>query len=101
MAIENATITVGTTPTLLAENTGDQNASADWAKVTFTLKIQTHTATVFLGDKNVATSGAHAGYPWEVGDGNRLEGLELEPGEQLFGVVATGTQVISRFKTGR
>jgi hypothetical protein len=91
-----ARVTVTNVATKVAENTASTSkidASDDYRAVTVTLKNVTG-GQVFLGD---ATVTAGSGWQW---DGEVLE-LPLEPGEQLWAVVAAGSQSVHVFRNGR
>lgn len=98
MTIVPSRPTVGTSPVLIAENAlgagrPDAGTRAFW------LTNETATAVIYLGGDTVT---AATGKPWDV---SRLSDLflELEPGEQLWGVVASGqpTQTVSSMRGGR
>jgi hypothetical protein len=78
-------IAVGTTATKIAENVS-RDSSDDRTRV-FTIINVTATATIVLGPAGVTTS---TGLRWATALGPLS--WPLEPGESLYGVVATGTQ---------
>lgn len=95
MAVAATRPSVGTTASIIAENT--TNARGDESKtVGFLLKNATGTASVFLGGSDVTTGN---GFEWAVADGALP--ISLEPGEKLYGRVASGTQTVHALKAGR
>jgi hypothetical protein len=60
------------------------------------VKNTTASATVYLGGANTVTTGN--GYAWAATDGPIS--VDLEPGETLYGIVASVTQVCHALKQG-
>ena len=99
MAVTSPKVTVtAAAPVLLADNPVDRARQDDSGTAHLQAKNVTGTATVRLGGPGVT---AASGWPWDVADG-RLA-LSLEPGEELYGVLATGapSQDVHVLKTGR
>ncbi len=94
--ISASRISVGTVPTLIFENVKEASPDEDYALIRALAKNATATETVYLGGVDVATT---TGFAWEVADGP-LE-LEIEPGEKLYGIVATVAQSIHVLREGR
>lgn len=92
----SGSVDVGTTPTIIAQNT-ETSKARERASYTFStlMKNTTATATVFLGKGDVATG---TGYPWAVADGQLT--VDLAPGETLYGIVAAGTQTVKTLRAG-
>lgn len=88
--------TIATTATLIASNTvSDSSNAADYRAVSFLIK-NIDGATVFLGGSGVTTAN---GFQWSPADG--VLTIDLEPGESLYGVVASGTNVLHALQVGR
>ena len=86
---------VTTSATKIAENTSTH--ASDGEAVSFLVKNATGTAAVFLGADN--TVAAANGFQWDTADGSLS--VDLEPGEQLWGIVAATTQTLHVLKQGR
>jgi hypothetical protein len=98
MAITPFRRTVTTAATLLASNAASTAAAADWAAVeAILINASTTPATVVLGGSTVTAS---TGARWIVGVGSVLR-VTLEPGESIYGIVASGTQDIDVLVSGR
>lgn len=81
---------------LLAQNAATDPGEGDYRSRKFLLKNITGTATVFVGPSGVTTG---TGFAWAVSDGP-LE-VELEPGESLYGIVASTSQTVHVLRQGR
>lgn len=81
---------------VIASNGATDPGEGDYRSRTFLLKNVTASATVFLGASGVATG---TGFAWAAADGP-LE-VELEPGESLYGIVASTPQTIHVLRQGR
>jgi hypothetical protein len=89
MAVSAAqAIAVGTGATKLAENLS-RDKSDDRTRI-FTAINVTATATIVLGPAGVTTA---TGLRWTTALGPVFD-FELEPGEALYGVVASGSQSV-------
>jgi hypothetical protein len=101
MAITPTRPAVTTAATLIAANTNtDETASKpvhDWATRSFLLKNMTGTASVFVGAGDVTA--APPAFEWAVADG--WMNIDLEPGEELWGIVAVTTQTLHVLRQGR
>lgn len=91
MATSHARVTVGTTPTRLdtAPAAGEELGGEH-------LRVQSPTGAVavFVGGPGVTTTS----YGHELVAGQQLA-VELGPDDELYGVVATGTQVVNVLRT--
>ena len=86
-----------TTSAVLIASVADSGGSGDdWGGKSFLLKNVTATAAVFLGPSGVTTAN---GFQWDTADGPIT--WTLEPGESLYGIVASVTQTIHVASTGR
>lgn len=101
MAIAATRPAVTTSATLVAANTLADDTTLmpvhDWARRSFLVKNMTGTASVFLGTSGV-TAAAPA-FEWAVADGPLM--IDLEPGEELYGIVAATTQTLHVLRQGR
>lgn len=99
MAVKSTRVSVGTSVTPIASiPSTDEVPNARAGR--FLLINNTATASVFLGDDQVTTgAGDHAGVEWKI----TLPpiGIDLEPGETLYGRVASGTQEVHVLQAGR
>jgi hypothetical protein len=84
VTITGAQVSVGTSATLIAA------ADADGSSVAVTLPSSA-TATVYLGGSGVTTSG----YGLPTGCSVTID---LDSGESLYGIVASGTQTVHTLK---
>ncbi len=98
MAIVASRPTVGTAPTLIAQNAtpNDGPVSGEAQRFSIIAKNMTGTASVFLGGADVTTL---TGYEWTTAD--RPLSLDLEPGEKLYGVVVIAEQTVHVLRRGR
>lgn len=96
MAITAARVSVTSTATKIAENTAS-GGGADTATLSFVVKNVTATVTVYLAGANTVTTAN--GFQWDALDGPLA--VDLEPGEALWGIVATTTQVMHVLGGGR
>lgn len=97
MAVTAARPAVTTSATAIYTAPAATGSSGDdWAGRSFLMKNITGTASVFLGPSGVTTSN---GYEWATADGPI--GVTLEPGEVLYGIVASTTQTIHVLGAGR
>lgn len=96
MAVTATRPVAGVAATLLASNAAS-GAEGDFRSTRVLLKNLTSTAPVFLGGDNTVTAGN--GFQWDVSDG-ALE-VTLEPGETLYGIVATTPQTLHVLGAGR
>ena len=90
MAITVSAPSVTTTATLIAQNAAGATAD-DQSNRTFMAKMWPTPAAgtvVYVGSDNTVTPAT--GWPWEAGDG--AFPFDLEPGEALYGVMASGSQ---------
>lgn len=95
--------TVDTTPRLIASNAVDPLGPAgvsDAGTQSFWIQNTTATAPIFLDGANTVT--AAAGASWDQTKKGDLM-IDLEPGEQLWGIVGAGqpTQTLHVLKGGR
>lgn len=90
MAAQGARVSVGTTET---ELTGAQTDTIAGQSVVVKLPSAA-TASVFLGGTGVTTTTG-----FELTAGSSIS-MDLGQGEQLFGIVATGTQTVHVLRTG-
>jgi hypothetical protein len=98
MAIETFRRTVTTAATLLYAHPSIDAPAGDWTskKVTLINASGTPTEVVLGGSSVTAATGAR----WGTGLGLTSE-VELEPGEALYAIVASGTQNIDVLVNGR
>lgn len=100
MAVVATQVSVTTAATLLLAGAGGVNSPSynpdDYAAFSALLKNITGTAAVVLGDSGVT---AATGFQWDVADGPLS--IDLEPGESLYGIVASVNQVVHVLKEGR
>jgi hypothetical protein len=89
-------VPVAATATLIASNVRAEEA--DWATRSFLVKNLTGTAAVFLNGANTVTAATPA-FQWDVADGPLA--FDLEPGEELYGIVAVTTQTVHVLRQGR
>lgn len=90
MALGNAQVSVGTTATLLsATETDDRSGSSIAVKVP-----SGAAAAVFVGKSDVTTA---TGFSVAVGES---VALDLQPGEALYGIVASGTVTVHVLRSG-
>ena len=89
MAVSAAAVSVGTTATLLSTAETDFVGGA-----AFAVKVPSGGATVFVGASGVNTS---AGFPLAAGETLLVD---LDAGESLYGVVASGTQLVNVLRQG-
>jgi hypothetical protein len=87
---------VTSTATLIAQNPRTSTSEGDFSSLRFIIKNITASASIFLGGSNVTTGN---GFQWDVADG-ALE-IELEPGEALYGIVASASQTLHVLQSGR
>lgn len=89
MAVSSAQVTVGTTATLLTAVEADTQAGS-------TLVITNASAVaVFIGPATVTTTTGLS-----LAAGATLPRFELNAGESVYGVVATGTAAVHVLRTG-
>jgi hypothetical protein len=93
MAITAARVDVLTTATLIATNSGSGD---DQSTKSFLVLNATATANIFLGDSGVTTG---TGLQWASTDGPLS--IDLEPGESLYGRVASTLQTVHVLGGGR
>jgi hypothetical protein len=96
MAISGARVSVTSTATLIAQNTKATTSEGDYASLRAVAKNMTASAAIFLGGSGVTTA---TGFQWDFTDG-AFE-FELEPGEGLYGIVASVTQTVHVLTEGR
>ena len=96
MAVAASRVVVADTATKIAENTTAPSGQDDAQTVAYLLKNATATESVFLGASGVTTA---AGFEWATTDGALV--VSLEPGESLYGIVATDDQTVHGLKVGR
>lgn len=93
MTIQSLTVTITTAPTRL--NTADDDGQHGSSCVIY----NPGPATVYLGDGAVATAGLSKGAPVPAGTwGPSFD--NVQPGEILYGVVASGTQDVTVLEQG-
>lgn len=86
MAVKSYTVTVGTEPTLLNAADTDDYAGREGQSV----MVKSAAVTVYLGGSDVNTTD---GWPHAPDDPSYA--IALAQGEKLYGVVASGTQVVN------
>lgn len=89
-------VPITTAATLIASNV--RTEAADWATRSFLVKNLTATASVFLNGANTVTAATPA-FQWDAADGPLS--VDLEPGEELYGIVAVTTQTVHVLRQGR
>lgn len=89
MAVSHARVSVGTTATKLTSDADGRDGQ------TISIQVPTSGATVYLGGVGVTT----ASYGFELLGGTNFS-VELQQGEQVFGVVASSTQTVNVFRQG-
>ncbi|CAB4156669.1 hypothetical protein UFOVP655_96 [uncultured Caudovirales phage] len=88
MGISHERVSIGTTATLISAMSVGRDGQ--------TVAIQNPTgSTVYLGGAGVTTSS----YGYELGAGITFS-IEMSHNEQLYGVVATGTQTVNVIRQG-
>lgn len=97
MAVAATRVDVTSTATSVASVTaGETIEAADYKARRYLIKNKTGTASVFIGGSGLTTGN---GFEWEVGDGALT--VDLEAGETLYAIVATGTQTLHVLQVGR
>ncbi len=96
MALSTARVSVTASAVKIAENTTSPSGMEDVQTVRVLLHNKTGTEAVFLGPTGVTTA---TGYEWTVAHGPLS--VSLEPGESLFGIIVTATQIVHTLKAGR
>ena len=96
MAIVVTQPAVGTSATLICQNTAGDPGEGDYRTRRFRIKNVTATAPVFIGPAGVTTAN---GYSFATADSPIV--IELEPGEALYGIVTTTTQTLHVIQHGR
>lgn len=96
MAVAATRVDVTSTVTTVASVPAGDIEQADYRIRRYLIKNKTATASVFVGGSGLTTGN---GFEWEVGDGALV--VDLEPGETLLAVVATGTQTLHVLQVGR
>lgn len=94
MSVVASRPSVTTSATKIAENTSGD--TSDVSNLSFVVKNITGTAAIFLGPSGVTTS---SGFQWDVADGPLA--IDLEPGESLYGIVASTSQTCHVLGAGR
>ena len=89
MAVTHQRVSVGTTATQLTSDADGRDGQ------TISIQVPASGATVFLGGAGVTT----ASYGYELLGGTSFA-VELQQGEQVFGVVASSTQTVNVFRQG-
>ena len=89
MAVTHQRVSVGTTATQLTSDADGRDGQ------TISIQVPASGATVFLGGAGVTT----ASYGYELLEGTSFA-VELQQGEQVFGVVASSTQTVNVFRQG-
>lgn len=95
--VASPAIVVGATPTLIATNALTQTRQEDRSTLSFLIKNSTKTASVFLDGTDAVTT---SGWPWDASVDGPLS-IDLEPGESLYGIVASVSQTLSVLAGGR
>lgn len=98
MAIETFRATVGTTATLLYAHPKSEDVAGDYTSKAVDLcrTDPPPTKTVYVGGSAVSTT---TGVRWSATPG--VWHFDLEPGEALYAIVATGTEPIDVIVNGR
>jgi hypothetical protein len=94
MAVTPSRPVVTTTASLIYQHPANPNQGGK--AVDLLLKNVTLTDDVYLGDSTVTTA---TGWHWEIGDG--AISWSVEPGESVYGIVATSDQTIHVLAGGR
>ena len=89
MAVSHARVSVGTTATKLTSDADGRDGQ------TISIQVPTAGATVYLGGVGVTTTS----YGFELLGGTNFS-VELQQGEQVFGVVASSTQNVNILRQG-
>jgi hypothetical protein len=89
MAITAASVSVGTTAVLLSAGEGDAQVGSSVA-----VAVPSGGSTVYLGDNTVTSA---AGFPLAAGSSFSVD---LNQGESLYGVTASGTQAVNVLRQG-
>lgn len=89
MTVLAASVSVGTSATLLSSSTDDGAYGH-----TVAVKVPTGGATVSLGGSAVTTA---AGFPLAAGESATFD---LGSGDALYGIVVSGTQAVNVLRTG-
>lgn len=90
MAVKSVVVSVGTTATLIEDGTLGEAA----APVSVVASVPSGGVTVYFGGADVTTAN---GYP--VAGGVQSPAMDLFGGDQLYAVVASGTQNVNVLKT--
>lgn len=97
MAVVAAQVSVGTTAQLIGTNSATSDSEGDYRNRTLLVKNITG-GTVFLGGDNTVTTAN--GFQWVAATDGILS-IDLEPGESLYGIVATGSLTLHTLRSGR
>lgn len=89
MAVTHQRVSIGTTATKVTADADGKDGQ------TISIQVPLAGATVFLGGAGVTT----ASYGFELLEGTTFS-VELQQGEQVFGVVASSTQTVNVFRQG-
>ena len=89
MAVTHARVSVGTNATQLTSDADGRDGQ------TISIQVPASGATVYLGGAGVTTTS----YGYELLEGTSFS-VELQQGEQVFGVVASSTQTVNVFRQG-
>jgi len=89
MAVSHQRVSVGTTATKLTSDADGRDGQ------TISIQVPSEGATVYLGGSGVTTTS----YGYELLGGTSFA-VELQQGEQVFGVVASSTQTVNVFRQG-
>ena len=89
MAVTHQRVSVGTTATQLTSDADGRDGQ------TISIQVPASGATVYLGGAGVTTTS----YGYELLEGTSFA-VELQQGEQVFGVVASSTQTVNVFRQG-
>lgn len=101
MSVAATRKTVGTSPSVLAENTA-VGAGADFQTRSYLLIPQVAAGVVILGPPNGGgTLTAANGARWDLSIFPQPMSVDLEPGEQLMAMVASGSIAIDVLSAGR
>jgi hypothetical protein len=92
MAVVGAQVSVGVAATLLTAVEADAISGS-----AVTVRVPSGGSTVYLGGATVDDTGANAGFA--VASGEALS-IDLDPGESLYGVVASGSQTVHVLRSG-
>lgn len=94
MAIVATRVTVSTTATDLAGTDNQTRYQGDGYGMTVAVKVPTGGADVIIGGSSAVTTST--GYTLSAGESLAID---LRPGDELYGIVASSTQVLHVIRT--